>query len=81
MYAYAGDTHYHLQCYLHLKDLARAKDCRVSACPSVLTFTSVAIAQIVALIEASDCSDNRETDASCLEEYLPKILPKWKELS
>ena len=48
-YAYAGDTYYHLQWYLQLKDLARAEDRRVSAGPSVLTFTSVAIAQIVAL--------------------------------
>ena len=47
--AYAGDTYYHLQWYLQLKDLARAEDRRVSAGPSVLTFTSVAIAQIVAL--------------------------------
>ena len=32
---------------MQLKDLARAEDRRVSAGPSVLTFTSVAIAQIV----------------------------------
>ena len=52
--AFAGGTYYHLQCYLHLKELARAEDRRVSAGPSVLTFTSVAIAQIVALIEVSN---------------------------
>ena len=34
--------------------LARAEHRRVSAGPSVLTFTSISIAQIVALIEASD---------------------------
>ena len=52
--AHAGDTYFYLQYYLHLKDLTPAEDRRVSAGPSVLIFTSVAIAQIVALFEASD---------------------------
>ena len=52
--AHACDTYHHLQCYLHLRDLVRAEDRRVYAGPSVLTFTSVAIALVVALIEASD---------------------------
>ena len=48
--AHAGDTYYHLQCYLHLKTLAHAEDRKVSAGPSVLTFNSVAIAQIVGVL-------------------------------
>jgi hypothetical protein len=52
--AHAGDTHYHLQCYLHLRDSARAEDRRASAGPPAPHFNSVVIAQIVALVENSD---------------------------
>ena len=52
--AHAGDTYYNLQCYLRLRDLARAEDRRASAGPSTPHFNLIVIVQIVALVEDSD---------------------------
>lgn len=52
--AHAGDTYYHVQCYLHLRDSARAEHRRASTSPAPPQFDPIATAQIVALVEDSD---------------------------
>ena len=52
--AHAGDVYYHVQCYLHLRDNARATNCRTSECPAPPQFDPIATAQIVAIVEESD---------------------------
>ncbi|KAL8570748.1 hypothetical protein ACOMHN_006898 [Nucella lapillus] len=43
--ANAADVYYHVQCYLRLRDSARAEDRRATAGPSAPVFNSLAIAQ------------------------------------
>ena len=52
--AHAGDVYYHVQCYLHLRDNARATNRRTSECPAPPQFDPIATAQIVAIVEESD---------------------------
>ena len=52
--AHAGDVYYHVQCYLHLRDNARATNHRISECPAPPQFDPIATAQIVAIVEESD---------------------------
>ena len=51
--AHTGDTYYHLQCYLPLRDSARTEKHRASAGSSTPHFNPIVIAQIVALFEDS----------------------------
>ena len=52
--AHAGDIYYHVQCYLHLRDSARAVNRRASTGPAPPQFDPISTAQIVALVEDSD---------------------------
>ena len=52
--AHAGDTYYHVQCYLHQRDSARAVQNQESTGPAPPQFDPIATAQIVAIVEDSD---------------------------
>lgn len=52
--AHAGDTYYHVKCYLHLRDSARTAGCQTSTGPAPAQFDPIVTAQIIALVEDSD---------------------------
>ena len=51
--AHAAGFYYHVKCYTHLRDLARAEERKASAHPPIVQFSPLVIAQIVALVERS----------------------------
>lgn len=52
--AHAGDTYYHVKCYLRLRDSGRAAQSRASTGPAPPQFDPIAMAQIIAIVEDSD---------------------------
>ena len=52
--AHAGDTYYHIKCYLHLRDLARSSNRQASSSSTPPPFDPIAGAEIVAGVEDSD---------------------------
>ena len=52
--AHAADAHYHHQCYVRLRDSARAAEQRKLVGPAPPPFDPIICAQIVALIEHSE---------------------------
>ena len=63
--AHAGDVYYHTQCYLNLRDSARAAKRLNSAGPAPPPFDTIVTAEIVALIE--DCDSKCTNCKHCAE--------------
>ena len=78
--AHAGDTYYHIQCYLHLRDLARSSNCQASSSSTPPPFDPMACAEIVAgvedLVSMFKLSALRQVYISLLEDQGKKFSDK-----
>ena len=78
--AHADDTYYHIQCYLHLRDLARSSNRQASSSSTPAPFDPIACAEIVAGVEDSDSifklSALRQIYRSLLEDQGKKFSDK-----
>ena len=78
--AHAGDTYYHIQCYLHLRDLARSSNRQASSSSTQPPFDPMACAEIVAVVADSvsmfKLSALRQMYRSLLEDHGKKFSDK-----
>ena len=82
MDAHAGDTYYHIQCYLHLTDLARSSNRQASSSSTPPSFDPMACAEIVVGVEDSvsmcKLSALRQMYRSLLEDQGKKFSDRRK---